>query len=41
MRTVRNLPAIDHEKTRDKLVQIIGNIDDITKNVPLMVEPRN
>jgi len=40
-RTVRNLPALDHDKTRDKLVQIIGNIDDITKNIPNLPEPRN
>lgn len=41
MRTVRNLPAIDHGKTRDKLVQIIGNCDDLTSKNPSMIETRS
>ena len=38
MRVVRNLPAIDHGKTRDKLVQIIGNCDDLTSKTPQFIE---
>jgi hypothetical protein len=29
IRTIRNLPALDHSKTKDKLSLIIGDCDEI------------